>query len=725
MSTTSFKKANPLAILTEQILSNRRARKPSKKVKVSLVELGNSFSGGIGAPDQYYLPLVSGMLQAYAQKHLTYAADYEFQLPIYQFMRIEEASEMLSECDLVGFSSYVWNEQNSLAIAKDYKRRKPNGVVVFGGPQVPDSKKQFRRNRTEKLNPDELKRQRIHFTEDFHRAHPFIDLACHGEGERIFKIILEQMAVDGCQDKNTIPQISFLDSDGNFHFNIKLERMGDKELAKAPSPFTTGIFDKLMAAFPNQKWIKRYETDRGCPYTCSYCDWGGATEDKISRFPMEQIYADIMWVGEHKIPYTFMCNANFGILERDVQIAEFFAEANAKYGYPEAISTQNTKNPKPHTIRALKILEKAGINKATVMSQQSLNPNTLKAVRRENMKLDEYYAMQRELAAAGIYTMTDMILGMPEETYESILDGISTLITNGQHNHIHFNILAILRNTEMGNPEYQEQYSMEIIRTPIINTHGKKNDSISGIEEYQELVVATNTKPKEEWVKTRILCYLITLLYFDKLLQIPITILHEVYRLPYGQIFKTIMEKATQPKTFPILAEIYDFFEEMAKGMQDGREEYVHSSDFLDIWWPTNEYMFIELCKKNKLADFYQEAEKMLIGCLNYQPITNILSEAVKLNQALIKLPFQTSDLELTLSYNIWEFYRAVLIGKSVAVVPGHYQYTIDRTTKTAKRTECWNSWEEWYEKVVWWGNRQGAHLYGNKNPHQEITGHH
>src|SRR3989344_2416554 len=231
MSTTSFKKANPLAILTEQILSNRRARKPSKKVKVSLVELGNSFSGGIGAPDQYYLPLVSGMLQAYAQKHLTYAADYEFQLPIYQFMRIEEASEMLSECDLVGFSSYVWNEQNSLAIAKDYKRRKPNGVVVFGGPQVPDSKKQFRRNRTEKLNPDELKRQRIHFTEDFHRAHPFIDLACHGEGERIFKIILEQMAVDGCKDKTTIPQVSFLDSNGDFHFNIKLDRMKDSELA--------------------------------------------------------------------------------------------------------------------------------------------------------------------------------------------------------------------------------------------------------------------------------------------------------------------------------------------------------------------------------------------------------------------------------------------------------------------------------------------------------------
>lgn len=719
MSITTSKKANPMAILTEQILSNRRAVKPSKKIKIGLVEFGNSFSGGLGAPDQYYLPQVSGMLQAYAQKHLTYAEDYEFLLPVFAFGRIEEVVEYLSEADLVGYSSYVWNEQNNLKVAEGLKRKRPKVINVFGGPQVPDSKKQFRRNKTVELNPDELKRQRIHFTEDFHRAHPFIDLACHGEGERIFKIILEQMAIDGCRDKSTIPQVSFLDNDDHFHFNMKLERMEDKELATTPSPYTTGIFDKLMTAFPDQKWIVRYETDRGCPYTCSYCDWGGATEDKVSKFSMEQIYADIMWAGEHQIPYVFMCNANFGILERDVQIAEFFVESKAKFGYPEAVSTQNAKNPKPHTIRALKILERAGLNKATVMSQQSLNSATLKAVRRDNMKLDEYNAMQKELAEMGIFTMTDIIPGMPEETYESILDGISTLITNGQHNHIHFNNLSILRNTEMGNPEYQEKYGMEIVRTPIINTHGKKNDSISGIEEYQELVIATNTMSREDWVRTHVLCYMVTLLYFDKLLQIPIMLLHKTYRLPYGQIFKTIMEKAKQPQIFPILAEIYNSFEEMVKGIQKGQEEYVYSKDNLDIWWPTNEYVFIELCKKNKLAEFYREAEKLLADCLGYPPITNILSEAIRLNQALIKLPFQTNDLEMALSYNVWEFYRAGLIGKSIPLVPGYYEYTIDRTS------EHWDSWEEWYEKMVWWGNRRGAYLYGNKNPHQEIAGHH
>lgn len=707
-------KTIPLTVIGEGSPLIRVVPKPARKIKVGQVQLNTSFS------DQYYFPLSAGMLQAYAQKHLAHAKDYEFAIPIYKFMRIEEASELLSDCDIIGVSSYVWNEQNSLAIAKDYKRRNPNGIVVFGGPQVPDSKKQFRRVRTTELNPEELQRKRMNFTPDFHQAHPFIDIACHGEGERVFKAILEQMAIDDCHDKSQIPSASYLDTNGFFHFNSKLERMKDHELANTPSPFTTGVFDKLMAAYPDQKFIDMYETDRGCPYQCSYCDWGGATEDRISRFTMEQIYADIMWAGEHKIPYFFLCNANFGILERDVQIAEFFAESKARYGYLEGVSTQNAKNPKKHTIEALKVLERAGLNKATVMSQQSLNPATLKAVRRDNMKLDEYYDMQRQLAAEGVYTMTDIIIPMPEETNQSIIDGISTLISNGQHNRIQFNNLSILRNTEMGNPEYQGQYKMEIVRTKIINGHGKKNDSISGIDEYQELVVATNTMPLSDWRKTRALCWMVNLIYFNKLLQVPIIILREVYGIPYKDIFKFFAEHPGQANDLPVFKKIHDFFEKTARDMQNGtQEEFIHSPEWLDIWWPVEEYMFIKLCQENKLEQFYHEAELLMMHFMRSDKPVKPLFDALDLNKALIKTPFQTSDLELGLTSNVWDLYKSVLVGQTVPIKTGNYHYTIDRTT------EKWNSWNEWCQKVVWYGNRRGAYLYGNKNPHKEMAGHH
>ena len=702
----------PLAVVGESP-SPIATKPPSKKIRVGFVQLNNSFS------DQYYLPLAVGMLQAYAQKYLAYPDKYEFGVPIHQFICIEEASELLSDNDIVGFSSYVWNEQNTLAIASDYKRRKPNGIVVFGGPQVPDSKKQFRRVRTDELTPEELKSGRIHFTEGYHRANPTIDIGCHGEGERVFRYILEQMAIDGCHDKSRIPSASYLDTDGNFHYNNKLERMKDQELAVTPSPFTSGVFDKLMNAFPFLKWIKMYETNRGCPYTCTYCDWGGATEDRIAKFLMSQIYADIMWGGEHEIPYEFICDANWGIFERDVQIAEFYAECKAKYKYLEGVSTQNAKNPKAHTIAALKTLQRAGLNKAAVMSQQSLNPATLLAVERNNMKLDEYLEMQNLAAKEGIDTMTDIILPMPEETPETLLDGISTLITNGQHNRIQFNNLSVLLNTKMGNREYQERYGFVIVETKIINGHGKKNDSISGIYELQKLVVATNTMPPAEWRKARALCWMVNLIYFNKLLQVPIITLRKVYGTPYKEVFRFFAER--QSDDFPVFKEIHDFFEKTSHDMQNGtQEEFIHSPEWLDIWWPVEEFMFIKLCKEGKLEQFYREAELMMKHILSSSHKSRKpLLDALALNKVLIKLPFQTTDLELDLKYNIWDLYKSVLIGQAVPLQAGNYHYTIDRTT------ERWSSWEEWYEKMVWYSNRRGAYLYGNKNPHGEIAGHH
>lgn len=704
-----------LTVIGEGPPLTRVAPKLTKKIKVGQVQLNTSFSG------QHYLPLAAGMLQAYAQKHIAHPEDYEFKPAIFKFMRVEEASEMLSDCDAIGISNYGWGEQRSLAIAKDYKRRRPSGLVIFGGPQNPDSKKQFRRNKTADLNDQEKQRKRINFTENYHRAHPEIDICVHGEGERVFTIILERMAIDGCYDKSSIPSASYLDINGSFHYNNKLGRMNDKELSETPSPFTTGVFNALMNAYPDQKWILMYETNRGCPYTCTYCDWGGATEDRVSRFLMEQIYADFIWAGEHKIPYFFLCDANFGILQRDVQIAEYLAEVKAKYNCPEGVSTQNAKNPKKHTIQALKILEKAGLNKATVMSQQTLNQESLIEVRRENMDLSEYDQIQKDLAKEGIYTMTDYIIPLPKEYLNTLINGISTLIENGQHNRIQFNNLSVLVNTEMGDPEYQEKNGFVIVTLGIINGHGKKNDDFGdGIRELQQLVVGTSTMPPADWRKARALCWMVNLIYFNKLLQVPIITLREVYGIPYKDIFKFFAEYPGQSNDLPVFKEVYDFFEKTAHDMQNGtQEEFIYSQEWLDIWWPVEEYAFIKLCRENKLEQFYHEAELMMMHFMTSDKPTKPLLDAIALNKSLLKLPFQTNDLELDLTYNVWDLYKSVLLGQIISIQQGTYHYTIDRTS------EGWDSWEDWYQKMVWFGNRQGAYLYGNKNPHGEIAGHH
>ena len=110
-----------------------------------------------------------------------------------------------------------------------------------------------------------------------------------------------------------------------FHHNPKLERMHD--LSEVPSPYLTGVFDPLAGRIPrSESGLPVWETDRGCPYQCTYCDWGGAIEDKVSPFPLDRVLKEAWWFGKHKIPYIFSANANFGILKQDVQIAKCLAE---------------------------------------------------------------------------------------------------------------------------------------------------------------------------------------------------------------------------------------------------------------------------------------------------------------------------------------------------------------------------------------------------------------
>ena len=114
-------------------------------------------------------------------------------------------------------------------------------------------------------------------------------------------------------------------------------------------------------------------------------------------------------------------------------------------------------------------------------------------------------------------TYSDLILGLPGETYQTYLDGIDRLISAGQHNRIQFNNLSILPNAEMGSSEYIEKYQIETVRSEIINIHGSRESSDDDVSEMQDLVVSNYTMDREEWRKARGVSWLTALLYFDKL----------------------------------------------------------------------------------------------------------------------------------------------------------------------------------------------------------------
>ena len=656
----------------------------SKKIDIGLVQINNSFSG------QNYLPYSVGLLQVYAEKNAANPERFNFLPAIYKRGSITKAVDHLRSADIVGFSIYVWNHEISLEIARRLKKLNPNVLTVFGGPHVPD------------------------FPEAWLREHSFVDVAVHNEGERTF---LDLLNIYPERTWSTAPGVSFIDKNSVYTRTPARERL--KDLDDVPSPFLEGTFDKLMAANTTEAWIGLWETNRGCPFRCTFCDWGSATAAKVTKFGMDRLLAEADWFAANKIEYIFCCDANFGIQKRDVDIAEYVAKVKAKTGYPNALSVQNTKNATERAYLTQKILSDAGLNKGVALSMQSVDMATLEAIKRDNISTETYTELQRRFTLDGVETYSDLILGLPGETYVSFVAGVSRLIENGQHNRIQFNNLSILPNAEMGNPAYREKFGIKAVRSEIINIHGERLALEDDVPEYQDLVICTTSTPLADWRRTRAFGWMTAFLHFDKIMQIPLMVLHENTSIPYGELIESFT--SVDAKEYPLIAEIRDFFLKEAKSIQEGGPEYVYSKEYLGIYWPADEFMFIRLSVEGRLKDLYEEAGRLLRGLLSPTAdklAHDALTDALKLNLALIKQPFVGSDASVDLDHDLVAFHQGVRTGRMVAITRKPTTVQINRSTA------YYDDLQRWCREVVWWGNKKGAYLYTNKVVERQLAGH-
>ncbi|HWE72312.1 MAG TPA: radical SAM protein [Stellaceae bacterium] len=656
----------------------------TRALEIGLVQINNSFSG------QNYLPYSVALLEGYVRQEAVDPSRYHFRLPIYKRLAISTAVEQLVDCDVVGFSTYVWNAQISLEIARRLKVRRPDMLIMFGGPHVPDQ------------------------PEEFMRAHPFIDVAVHNEGEKIFLKLLEMYP---SRDWEAVQSVSFVAPDGRFVRNPNGDRFRD--LDQVPSPFLGGTLDAVVAANPGETWIGLWETNRGCPFQCTFCDWGSATAGKVTKFGMDRLVAEVDWFSKHKIEYIFCCDANFGIQKRDIEIAEYVAQVKAQTGYPVALSVQNTKNATERAYQTQKILSDAGLNKGVALSMQSVDMTTLEAIKRDNISIDTYMELQRRFTRDKVETYSDLILGLPGETYESFVEGVRLLIETGQHNRIQFNNLSILPNAEMGSTAYQKEFGMETVESKIINIHGERVELEDDVPEIQQLVIATAAMPLADWRRTRAFCWITALLHFDKLFQIPLIVAHELGGLGYREMLEAFL--TVDSASYPLLGEIRDFFIDEAGRIQEGAPEYVFSKEYLGIFWPADEYIFIKLTAEKKFGEFYRQAGgllKELASLHGDAKVDKVLDEALRLNGALVRQPFAQEDEVIELSCDLMGFYTGVREGEKR---PLRYVPTAVQIDRQSKR---YDDFQTWCREVVWWGNKKGAYLYNNRTVEAQLAGH-
>jgi radical SAM superfamily enzyme YgiQ (UPF0313 family) len=644
----------------------------TKKINIGLVEIGDSFGG------QYYFPYSVGILRAYAEKKLASSIDCKFLPIIYKRGSTERYVRNLCRADIIFFSAYLWNFKASLDIAQRVKQKRPEVLNVFGGPQVPDSKR--------KLSA-------------FLKKHSYIDVASFGAGEKPFLRIIENFKDSKW---NVLPSVAYRQVDGTIAFNGFKEPIRD--INDIPSPYLTGVFDELIRENPEEKWQGRIETNRGCPFTCAFCYWGKKSERKIAQFDLDRIFREIDWLSNNNIEFVFCCDANFGMLRRDFEIARKVAANKEALGYPKAFSIQNTKNSTEEIFKLQEILNDAGLQKGVNLALQSLNKETLKYIGRSNIDNRTYAELQRLFTKSGIPTFTDLIIGLPGETYESFTKGVSDIIASGQHNRIQFINLTVLENTLMAEPGYQKDHGLKLVEAEFMPHHSSL-DIAKEIKETHSLVIGTKTMPVNDWVKARVFSWMVSLLHFDRLLQIPFILLHEICNFPYKNLFELFLQKGSQAS---IISDIVMAFEDKALQIQSGAIEFCESDKWLNITWFPDELAFIELSASGRLQDFYAEAEELLTSVTASSRMipADMISQAILLNKNLMKQPFVNADKIIHSDYNLWEFYQAAKNGNAVEIKEGKYAYVVDRTSQN------WSGWEEWCREVIWYGNKRGDYTY-------------
>lgn len=288
------------------------------------------------------------------------------------------------------FADYSWTLDLNLATSRELKRRSPGSLTVHGGPHVP---------------------REPSARDAFMRDHPEVDVVVRFEGELTTADLLDAIGGD-LSDVRTerlaqVAGLTFRDGDDLIHTP---DRDRTESLGDLPSPFLSGVFDHIDPA----EWrIATVETTRGCPYRCAFCDWGSATGSRTRWFPVERVREELEWISRRGVEMLFIADANFGESERDVDLARWIAELRTRHGAPRTVIASFAKNNADHITDIVDIWRRAGIGSEGLTALQTVDPTTLRNIRRQNIPLEVHDQLTERFRERGLPLLTDLLVGLP------------------------------------------------------------------------------------------------------------------------------------------------------------------------------------------------------------------------------------------------------------------------------------------------------------------------
>ena len=507
-------------------------------------------------------PLNVGYIAAYCKKQFGSKVD----ITLFKYIDDLEASIYENPPDILGVSNYVWCHRIGLEMFDLARSQNPNVITVLGGPNFP---------------------QDLESQQSFMEKCSNVDFYVPIEGEIGFSNIIEEALsvselgykkeilfkkpIDGCVSRNP---------DGLVQFSMPKMRI--KELNEIPSPYLTGLMDKFF----DGELTPMIQTNRGCPFTCTFCVDGADTVNRVNQFGLDRVSSELNYIGEH-IPKNIntlqISDLNFGMYPRDLEICDDIVGIQKKHDYPQRVLSTTGKNKKERIIKAI---ERLNGTMSLVMSVQSMDAQILQNIRRSNISVDHMLALQPTIKKVGLVTNSEVILALPGETYQTQIDTLEKLLT-AKLDFVEVYSCMLLMGSEMNTPEQRKKWNFKtkfrILPRDFTTLRNGKN-----VIETEEIVVGSDTLSFEEYIELRTLSF-------------------SIYVTNMGIVYDSLLKFLRQNNI-----EIFDLFFQMMKQI-DSAPPLVQKifasvkNDMVDELWDSSEDIQVHYQEQ-------KEYEKLLSG---------------------------------------------------------------------------------------------------------------
>jgi hypothetical protein len=307
------------------------------------------------------------------------------------------------------------------------------------------------------------------------------------------------------------------------------------------------------------------------------------------------------------------------------------------------------------------------------MAFQSLNEESLSATKRKNMNEGSIKKTIESFTESNIGVYVELILGLPNETLSSFLNGIFYLLELGHDKFIGVYPLQVLPNTKYADPDYIKRYNLILKETKSHSAYIIPDDENSK----DVIVVGSNTMSHEEWKTAFLYKTLIVGTYTYGSLQFIAKYLRRDCGITYKDFYTKLYEWILKNKNTILGSEMY----ETKKSLEDTLERNLHWNRLLpevsNHTWIHEEALAI-MIMKNK-DTFFNEIFKFVE------------------NSFSINIPNEEKQKQI------------------YGIVDPSIEYPINVNGKTYelnwKRKNFSGDFYSWAKECIWWGRKSSRYL--------------